>query len=49
MVEVVIFNTGEVLFLDVLFSGLGEEEELDTVFFEACKCSVLAFPEGQKQ
>lgn len=45
------------LFLVVLFSDLEEEllscleEEkgLDTVFFEACDCSALAFPEGQKQ
>lgn len=45
------------LFLVVFFSDLEEEvlscleeeRELDTVCFEACDCSALAFPETQKQ
>ena len=50
-----------VVFVGVLFSGLEEEEdemvfcclerekELDPLFFEGCKHSVLAFPRRQKQ
>lgn len=55
------FSTGVMIFLEVMCSGLeeeeeelvlscfGEEKEQDTVFFEACKSRGLAFPEGQKQ
>lgn len=60
-VEVITLSTGGMLFLDVTCSALGdekeelalscfrEEKEQDTVFFEACKSSGLAFPEGQIQ
>lgn len=44
-----VLNTGGMLFLGALFSGLEEEKELDTVFFEDCRRTALAFPEGQKQ
>lgn len=60
-VEVVMLSTEVMLFLDLMCSGLEEEEEelvlscfkdekeQDPVFFEACKSRCLGFPEEQNQ
>lgn len=59
VVKVGVMNTGVLLFVGVLFSGLKGEEllfpcleerkEMGIVFFKPCKRSALDFPEGQKQ
>ena len=59
VVSVVVLNTGVMLLVGMLFSGmdkgeqviscLEEEKGLVTVFFRACKRSALGFPEDKNE